>query len=277
MAYNQENRHRNISTTQQHISFVSSFLHFTLQFGLHSVSWVTKWHSKEGKNRMWKKNLWLQVGLKGNLNKYKMHRGTFIHLLWSGDHIQTFWKEDHSVIQEIRGEQFTLTSSFYLLNLTPDSLFDAHAKSLVIVLLFLAKKCILLQWSALQVPKLTCGYYRQLPFFHWRNWLMISTMNWTHFRDSEHLHFCSTGALTHYWYLYVDGRWLYICMVLSCFLFFFPVPFLYIHCHCHYLTFLIYFTSFSYQFNFFILQWQLLAWGGIFLCCKFFLLLIMLC
>lgn len=66
----------------------------------------------------------------------------FIHLVWSCDRIQTFWKEVQSVIQEVTGQQFTLSSSFYLktLNQTSENLFDTDTKSLRMILLFLATK-----------------------------------------------------------------------------------------------------------------------------------------
>ena len=84
--------------------------------------------------------------------KCKIHKGTLIHLFWSCDRIQTFWKGVHSVIQEVTGKIFLLTSSLCLLSHTLDNLFDADTKSLLIILLFLAKKCILLRWSTPQVP-----------------------------------------------------------------------------------------------------------------------------
>lgn len=84
--------------------------------------------------------------------KCNTHRGTFIHLFWSCDHIQTFWKGVHSVIQEVIGKQFSLTPSFYLLNHSSANFLDTDTKSLMIILLFLAKKCILLRWSTPQVP-----------------------------------------------------------------------------------------------------------------------------
>lgn len=87
--------------------------------------------------------------------KCNIHKGTFIHLFWSCDHIQTFWKGVPSVIQDVIGRQFSLTPSFYLLNHAPANfLVSAHTdtKPLMIILLFLAKKCILLRWSTPQVP-----------------------------------------------------------------------------------------------------------------------------
>ena len=85
--------------------------------------------------------------------KCKTHKGTFIHVFWSCDHIQTFWKGVHSVIQEVTGKQLLLTPSFFLLNHDgPDNSLDTDTKSLLIILLFLAKKCILLRWSTPQVP-----------------------------------------------------------------------------------------------------------------------------
>lgn len=84
--------------------------------------------------------------------KCKIHKGTFIHLFWSCDRIQTFWRGVHSVIQEVTGKQFLLSPSFCLLNHTQDNFFDKDTKSLLIILLFLATKCILLRWSTPQVP-----------------------------------------------------------------------------------------------------------------------------
>ena len=84
--------------------------------------------------------------------KCRTHKGTFIHLFWACDRIQTFWKEVHSVVQEVIGKQFTLSPSFYLLNHTLDKNLDTDTKYLLIILSFLAKKCILLRWSAPQVP-----------------------------------------------------------------------------------------------------------------------------
>lgn len=84
--------------------------------------------------------------------KCKTHKGTFIHLFWSCDRIQVFWKGVHSVIQEVIGKQFAPSSSFYLLNHSPDKQFDADTRALLSTLLYLAKKCILLRWSAPQIP-----------------------------------------------------------------------------------------------------------------------------
>lgn len=47
---------------------------------------------------------------------YKCHRGAFIYLICTCGHIQAFWKEAHSVIQEDTSKCFTLSSSLYLLN-----------------------------------------------------------------------------------------------------------------------------------------------------------------
>lgn len=75
--------------------------------------------------------------------KCSLHKGTVIHLFWSCDCIQTFWKGVHSVIQEVTGKQFLLTPSFSLLNHAPDNFSDTDSKSLLIILLLLAKQCIL--------------------------------------------------------------------------------------------------------------------------------------
>lgn len=79
-------------------------------------------------------------------SKCNVHKGTFCF----GP--VTFWKGVHSVIQEVIGNQFLLTSSFYLLNNAPANFLDTDTKHWMIILLFLAKKCILLRWSTPQVP-----------------------------------------------------------------------------------------------------------------------------
>uniref|UniRef100_A0A3Q3H395 Reverse transcriptase domain-containing protein n=2 Tax=Kryptolebias marmoratus TaxID=37003 RepID=A0A3Q3H395_KRYMA len=84
--------------------------------------------------------------------KCKTHRGTFIHLFWSCNRIQVFWKAVHLMIQEIFGKRFPLTPSFCLFNHTSEILYNADTKHLLVTLLFLAKKCILLRWLAPQAP-----------------------------------------------------------------------------------------------------------------------------
>lgn len=81
----------------------------------------------------------------------KIHKGTFIHLFWSCDGIQASWKGVQSVIQQVISMQ--PSPSFYLLNYTVDKQFNTDTKSLLEILSHLAKKGILLWWSAPQTPK----------------------------------------------------------------------------------------------------------------------------
>lgn len=78
------------------------------------------------------------------------YKGTFFHVFWSCDHIQSFWKGVHSATQEITGKRFISSPSLYLLNDTPKDLFDSDFKPLFTILSFLAKKCILLKWSTVR-------------------------------------------------------------------------------------------------------------------------------
>lgn len=57
--------------------------------------------------------------------KCKKHKSMF--LFWSGDCIQTFWKETNSVIQKVTVKRFTASSSFYLFNHTSSQILEKVA------------------------------------------------------------------------------------------------------------------------------------------------------
>ena len=67
----------------------------------------------------------------------------YLYRCTPSDHIQTFWKGVHSVIQKVIGQQLPLTPSLCLLNYTAGNLLDTDTESLLMILLFLAKKCML--------------------------------------------------------------------------------------------------------------------------------------
>lgn len=55
-------------------------------------------------------------------------------------------------MEDLLGLHFDMTPALYLLNLNVNSLFKKDAIQLFVVLVYLAKKCILLLWSASQAP-----------------------------------------------------------------------------------------------------------------------------
>lgn len=84
--------------------------------------------------------------------KCKKDKGTIIHSFWDCGKILPFWKKIHKVLENILKLNFDMTPALYLLNLNANNLFEKDAFQLFIVLVYLAKKCILLLWSASQAP-----------------------------------------------------------------------------------------------------------------------------
>ncbi len=82
----------------------------------------------------------------------KKQKGTFLHCFWYCNKIIPFWTKIHKFIQELLKLQFCFSLELYLLSIEVETIFDSHVKHLFLMLVYLAKKCILLLWSSSQVP-----------------------------------------------------------------------------------------------------------------------------
>lgn len=115
----------------------------------------------------------------------KKHKGTFLHCFWYCSRIIPFWNKIHNFLQELFGLQFCFSLELYMLSVGVETVFDSHVKHMFLILVYLAKKCILLLWSSPQVPsfkmwmskisillpleKLTYDVHRKSDDF-WRIW-----------------------------------------------------------------------------------------------------------
>ncbi|KAJ0062603.1 hypothetical protein NL108_018597 [Boleophthalmus pectinirostris] len=86
--------------------------------------------------------------------KCQKYKGTLVHLFWECEYIQQFWRHVHAVTQQFTGKTFVMSPSLYLLNLCPDKLFDNVTQSMLMIMMSLARKCVLLKWATLHLPPL---------------------------------------------------------------------------------------------------------------------------
>lgn len=82
----------------------------------------------------------------------KKCKGTFLHCFWYCDKIISFWKKVHHFLQRLFKLKLCFSLEFYLLYGGVENALDFHTKHLFLILVYLAKKCILLLWSSPQVP-----------------------------------------------------------------------------------------------------------------------------
>lgn len=84
--------------------------------------------------------------------KCKSDVGTLIHVFWSCSRVQAFWREVHFIIKKIIGKEFEMSPSLYLLYFHHNVIFDDDTARLMNILIYLARKCILLMWSTSEIP-----------------------------------------------------------------------------------------------------------------------------
>lgn len=82
-----------------------------------------------------------------NCQRCKIKEGTFLHMFWSCEKINNFWKAIHSFTKAVLELEFEMIPCVYLLNVINNYHLDQKKCRLLIAISYFAKKCILLWWK----------------------------------------------------------------------------------------------------------------------------------
>lgn len=96
----------------------------------------------------------MNPGLSKFCNKCKIEEGSYIHCLWDCVHINKFWGDVLKEINVIVGETVSISPLFCILGMDPPDI-STTKLTLVNILLFCARRCILLKWVSEESPNVT--------------------------------------------------------------------------------------------------------------------------
>lgn len=82
-----------------------------------------------------------------NCPRCRMEEGSFLHMFWQCHLLKSFWHSVHSFTKSVLKIEFNLNPCLYLLNDMPDLRIDSKKCRILLIITYLAKKCILLLWK----------------------------------------------------------------------------------------------------------------------------------